>query len=71
MTKVIVNEELCKGCELCITVCPKGALALGDKANSKGYYSVELVKPDECNSCTLCGLMCPDVALKIYRAKAI
>ena len=27
-----VNEELCKGCQLCIDVCPKSRLKLGFKA---------------------------------------
>ena len=66
MAKVIVKEELCKGCELCIKACPKEALAIGHKANAKGYYVVELKEPDRCTSCSLCGVMCPDVALEIY-----
>ncbi len=69
MTKVAVREELCKGCELCVNVCPKGALALSEKANSKGYYVVELIHPEKCNSCTLCAVMCPDVVLEIYKEK--
>jgi 2-oxoglutarate ferredoxin oxidoreductase subunit delta len=67
VVKVVVKEELCKGCELCVNACPKGALALGDKPNANGYYTVQLVQPEKCNSCTLCAIMCPDVALEIYK----
>ncbi len=67
MDKVVINEEFCKGCELCVDICPKSALALGDKTNSKGYYSVYLVKPDVCTSCALCAVICPDVALEVYK----
>ena len=39
MAKIIINEELCKGCGLCTTVCPKQILELSkDKLNSKGYH---------------------------------
>ncbi len=67
MTKVVIKEELCKGCELCVKACPKEALSLGDKSNLKGYYAVWLKNPDKCNSCGLCAIMCPDVALEIFK----
>ena len=31
------RKERCKGCGLCITVCPKQILALEDGTNIKGY----------------------------------
>lgn len=39
MAKVTVNEDRCKGCELCVAACPKGIMKL-DKAklNTKGYH---------------------------------
>ena len=39
MVKVTINENLCKGCGLCVRACPKGVLALAkDKLNAKGYH---------------------------------
>ena len=36
MVKVTINENLCKGCGLCVRACPKGVLALAkDKLNAK------------------------------------
>ncbi|MBZ4687388.1 MAG: 2-oxoglutarate ferredoxin oxidoreductase subunit delta [Clostridia bacterium] len=68
MGKVVVQQELCKGCGLCVEACPKNLLVIGKDANSKGYYAV--VQKDEeekCNGCSLCAIMCPDVALEVYR----
>ncbi|MCX6144332.1 MAG: 4Fe-4S binding protein, partial [Ignavibacteriales bacterium] len=41
--KVTIAEEICKGCELCITACPQDSLGLSDKINLKGYRYVVLV----------------------------
>ena len=39
MPTIIVNENICKGCELCIDACPRGLIILAkDKINSKGYH---------------------------------
>ena len=29
-----VNGELCKGCQLCVGVCPKSVIAISEKLNS-------------------------------------
>ena len=35
--KVTFNEDICKGCELCVSVCPKKIISLNaDKINKKG-----------------------------------
>jgi len=67
LAKVVVLSEYCKSCGLCINVCPKKVLAIGDKANQKGYYTVEVSRPDDCIGCCLCGTVCPDLALEIYK----
>jgi 2-oxoglutarate ferredoxin oxidoreductase subunit delta len=68
MSKVVVLNEYCKSCGLCINICPKKVLSVGDKSNAKGYYFVEAAKPEQCISCGLCATMCPDLALEIYKA---
>ena len=36
--KVTINEVICKGCGLCVSVCPKSVLALSTtKINPAGY----------------------------------
>ncbi len=63
---VIVNTELCKGCELCIEACPQNCLTLSQSLNKKGYRFAEL-RDDTCTGCENCALVCPDVVLTVYR----
>ncbi len=63
---VIIEQNICKGCELCIVACPQESLGLSSKININGYRYVELVK-DNCTGCVNCALVCPDVAITVYR----
>ena len=68
MTRWIVYEDTCKGCGLCVTVCPKKILALDTgKLNKKGYHPVGITDQDSCISCASCARMCPDAALEIHK----
>jgi len=68
MAKIIVDENLCKGCELCVTACPRGLLALDNaRINAKGYHPSTLTDPDKCIGCAMCAMMCPDVAITVER----
>jgi 2-oxoglutarate ferredoxin oxidoreductase subunit delta len=64
-----INEELCKGCKLCTTVCPKDLLSMAqDRFTPKGYHPAELLDPErECTGCAICALICPDAAISVYR----
>ena len=71
--KIEIDRERCKGCGLCIMVCPKHRIEISDLLNAKGYYpakSQEENLPDnlrECTGCALCAITCPDVAIEVYR----
>lgn len=65
--RVIVDETICKGCGLCVSVCPKKTLELSEtKTNSAGYSPAEMVN-DECIACTSCAKMCPDCAITVEK----
>ena len=69
--RVIIDELICKGCELCVSVCPKNILALEEvKVNKKGYHNVYVTDPDECIACASCALMCPDGIINVYKEEA-
>ena len=67
MAEVIIDEERCKGCELCTTVCPKGILKLSKKINKKGYLVINITNREKCIGCGMCALICPDIALEVYK----
>ncbi|HPA15444.1 MAG TPA: 4Fe-4S binding protein [Desulfobacterales bacterium] len=63
--KFSIDVDRCKGCGLCVSVCPKKVLEISDKVNKKGYFPVRQAHPEDCNFCGACYLMCPDVAISI------
>jgi 2-oxoglutarate ferredoxin oxidoreductase subunit delta len=65
-----IDIEYCKGCGLCVTVCPKKVLELAEKVSSKGYFPVYRARPEDCIYCATCCRMCPDVAITITEKEA-
>lgn len=57
-----VNEDYCKGCNLCILFCPRDALEESERLNKKGVRP-PLEIEDRCVACRLCELICPDFAI--------
>jgi 2-oxoglutarate ferredoxin oxidoreductase subunit delta len=65
---VHIDEDRCKGCNLCVDACPQRVLTLRlDHFNAKGYHPVWLEDPDACTGCTICAVICPDVVFTVYR----
>ena len=63
--RVSIDRERCKGCELCISVCPRHLLIMTATLNHKGYHVSESAHPDECIGCLKCARMCPEAAIEI------
>lgn len=66
MGEIVIQESFCKGCRLCIQVCPKGIISLGNLVNQKGYH-VAQADGTSCVGCGLCAISCPEGAIEIYR----
>ena len=64
-----VDKDRCKGCGLCVTVCPKNVLEISRQVNTKGYFPAFQARPEDCIKCALCCSMCPDVAITITRTE--
>ncbi len=65
---VTVNEERCKGCNLCVVACPSQVLELQAKeVNNRGYHFAYMARPDACIGCQSCALVCPDACIEVYR----
>ena len=68
MNKLTFNTERCKGCGLCVSVCPKKILELDSGLlNSKGYHPVKVTEQEKCIACAMCATMCPDCVIKVEK----
>ena len=68
MAKMTVRENLCKGCGLCVEVCPKKIIFLDkSKLNVKGYHPATVIEMASCIGCAMCAIMCPDCAITVEK----
>lgn len=66
--RVTFQEDICKGCELCTTVCPVNILAMDrSRINAKGYYPARVTDQDKCIACASCAIICPDQVITVER----
>jgi len=70
MTAIVsFDQERCKGCELCITVCPKHIVAMEQTVtNSKGYHPATITDLSQCIACGNCAKICPDSIITVEKA---
>lgn len=62
-----IAVDRCKGCGLCIAVCPKSILELDVSiVNELGYHPVRLADTAACTSCALCARICPDSVFAVF-----
>ncbi len=54
-----INPDWCKGCRICVELCPKKVLELDEREK------VHAVRPQDCICCRLCELRCPDFAIEV------
>ncbi len=74
MGYIEIEEERCKGCELCEATCPRQLILISARINRMGYHPAEFAaegcsteKGKGCTGCALCGLVCPETAISVYR----
>jgi 2-oxoglutarate ferredoxin oxidoreductase subunit delta len=67
---IVIDRERCKGCYLCISVCPNEIISISKTLNQQGYYPAEPKDSGDnakgCIGCALCATMCPDIAIEVY-----
>lgn len=70
-----INKDYCKGCSLCIYICPKKCYEEGKKLIDRGYDVPIIAKQEDCTDykqltkgkkkiCELCILICPEHAIE-------
>ena len=68
MAKLTFDIARCKGCQLCISVCPRQILELNrELVNVKGYNPIRCTDLKQCIACAMCARICPDSVIKVER----
>jgi len=69
MSRIVIDENRCKGCGLCTLFCPYDLVSISEHFSEKGYRPAEFLDSGEqCIGCASCALMCPDVAIRVFRS---
>lgn len=68
MAKVTFRVDRCKGCGLCLTVCPKKIIILDKETlNQKGFHPAGVTDMEKCIGCAMCATICPDLVIKVEK----
>jgi len=59
--KIVVHPRLCKGCEVCVRLCPRKVLEIRD-------FKAVVADLPQCSECMLCEMRCPDFAIEVHPA---
>ena len=66
---VQIRADWCKGCDLCVAICPEDVLEMTEQMNDKGWPVVTLARAG-CTGCGLCAVACPDGVFTVYQEAA-
>ena len=65
MAKISIDKSCCKGCGICLSVCPKKIFVKGKKRNTYGTGMPDIADAENCVECGMCERLCPDGAIDI------
>lgn len=65
MPEIVIHRDWCKGCYICVNVCPRNVLEIDQESFDHGFHPVVAVRPDDCTVCRQCELLCPDLAIAV------
>ncbi|MBN1754797.1 4Fe-4S dicluster domain-containing protein [bacterium] len=67
MPRMEVYTDHCKGCELCVEICPAGVIEMSEEINKLGYHPARY-KGEGCTGCGFCFYACPEPdAITVYK----
>ena len=73
---VQIKADRCKGCAICVEICPKNVLAMSKEPTASGYLlaqvidqrshsGVPITSGKKCIGCMECEMHCPDLAIEV------
>lgn len=63
--RVTLDQERCRGCLLCIGICPNDLFVRDDRPNASGALPARMRYPEYCINCMRCVSICPDQAFEV------
>lgn len=63
---IVIREDRCKGCGLCVRICPTRVIEIGKKLNAQGFYAA-MYTGGKCTACKSCALICPDICIEVFK----
>jgi 2-oxoglutarate ferredoxin oxidoreductase subunit delta len=67
--ELVILTHRCKGCGICVELCPKQVLALEGVPSGTAFRTVKAVRPEDCILCRRCEHSCPDFAIYVIKDK--
>ena len=65
MAQITIDKACCKGCNICLSVCPKKIFVKSKKRNNYGTAMPDVKAPEDCIECRMCERLCPDGAIDV------
>lgn len=65
--KIIIDQEKCKGCQLCVDECKFQEIAASKQISKFGSNLVDFLDNGDCTGCALCAIICPDAAIEVIK----
>jgi len=63
--EISVDKTLCKGCGICLELCPRKVFHWSKELSEKGIHYPIPLDAEKCVKCKLCELLCPDFAIAV------
>jgi len=68
--KISIDKALCKGCGICVGICPVKVYKLSNKRNRYGSTMPDPFGTDACIGCSMCERLCPDAAINTVKKES-
>ena len=65
MVVITIDKAYCKGCDICLSVCPKKLFSVSKKRNNYGSSMPDVKDSAGCLVCRMCERLCPDGAINV------